>query len=229
MALEILGQRLDKVFPRLRRDVEDKLVPLIIKQPKLARGVLIDLMAGAYLDGRETGYVVHGSYLGAPRSIPAQTYRAWKDEALTHGEFVARRFEQVLSAKENVTAQFLGHYASISGEQAAWKGQDTEAEALAKLSEVEFKEFTRAWAREEEREHSNLEGVVIPVDDLFTLPSGERCWGPRDWDSVPDPSEWINCGHALRFFRQVTRDQLDRTLRGIGTVYDPPRRSAIYQ
>jgi len=61
--------------------------------------------------------------------------------------------------------------------------------------------------------------VTIPVDDFFNL-DGVNVYGPRDWDSLPDPGEWMNCGHALDFKQAVTAEDLEPTLR---TVVGPTR------
>lgn len=166
--------------------------------------VLVDLMAGAYLEGASTGWIVHGSYLGATANIPAPTVRTLKDLAVAQGQFAAGRFAALADEKGFTTLEELTRWATIAGEASVWKGQDDTSRILARQAEVEFKTWVRAFPREENRIHSVLEGLTIPIDDRFTLPSGVKVFGPRDWTSDPEPSEWVNCGHALTYSATAT-------------------------
>lgn len=224
----VLGDLMDRRFAWLRRVIRQQLVPAILESPAGARALLISLMARSYYQGRNTGYVVHGAYLGAPRFVPAQTRRAWSEEAIRHGQFVVSRLDEIIDERGEVSARWLGNWGEVSGRQAVWQGQDEEAQVMARLAQVDMKRWTRAWDRLEARDwHDELNGVTIPVEDAFTLPggpnAGSRVYGPRDWDAVADPEEHINCGHALEFLQQATlRDVVDTLGKG-AVVYSPPR------
>ena len=227
-----LGRALDRVLPRVRRDILNRLLPALLAQPEAARPLLAQVMAGAYATGVQTGWVVHGNLLGGiPTAITGAAAREWRDRAMQHGEFIANRFGRLLELEPTV-AQLTSH-AAVAGESSVWAGQDEAAAEVATLAEAEWKVWVRAWPRKEHRDwHDTLEGVTIPEDHLFRLPGGPNAgaeiYGPRDYASVSDFGEWGNCGHALAYHRDVTPEDLEKTRRGIGTIYTPPTRSAIW-
>lgn len=227
-----LGRALDRVLPKVRSDILERLLPSLLAQPEAARSLLIQVMAGAYATGVQTGWVVHGSLLGGiPTAITGAAAREWRDRAMEHGEFIANRFGRLLEAEPSV-AQLTRH-AAVAGESSVWNGQDDAAQEVAMLAEAEWKVWVRAWPRKEHRDwHDTLEGITIPEEDLFTLPGGPnqgtQVYGPRDWERVPDAGEHLNCGHALRYQRHATAEDLDGTKRGVGVVYTPPTRSEVW-
>ncbi len=226
-----LGRALDRILPRVRRDILHKLLPALLAQPEAARDLLIRVMAGAYATGVQTGWVVHGSLLGGvPTALTGAVAREWRNRAMEHGEFIANRFGRLLELEPTV-AQLTRH-AAVAGESSVWRGQDEAAQEVATLAEAEWKVWVRAWPRKEHRDwHDLLEGVAIPEEDLFTLPGGPnqgvQVYGPRDWARVPDPAENLNCGHALRYQRSATAEDLEQTHKGVGIVYTPPTRSEV--
>lgn len=207
MAREVLSQlgvALDLILPRLRRRIEQQLVPELLRAPPGLRDVIITTFAEAWLSGGEVGYRVHGTLLGAPDTPTPESSRAWRNAALKHGEFVLERFEAVLGERDEITAESAGRWAKVAGEASVWRGVDTVADDLAQLEGVETKTWVRAWPRQERRDwHDLLNGTTIGIDELFTLPGGPnrgaQVYGPRDWDAVPSAAEHLNCGHALRF------------------------------
>ncbi len=227
-----LGRALDRILPRVRRDILHKLLPALLAQPEAARSLLIQVMAGAYATGVQTGWVVHGSLLGGvPTALTGAVAREWRNRAMQHGEFIANRFGRLLELEPTV-AQLTRH-AAVAGESSVWRGQDEAAQEVATLAEAEWKVWVRAWPRKEHRDwHDNLEGVTIPEEDLFTLPGGPnqgaQVYGPRDWERVPDAGEHLNCGHALRYQRHATAEDLEGTRRGVGVVYTPPTKSEVW-
>lgn len=226
-----LGRALDRVLPRVRRDVRERLLAALLERPERARSLLISVMAGAYLTGKQTGWVVHGAALGAPADLTPRRVREWRDQALAHGDFIANRFGRLLELEPTVAE--LTNHAVAAGESSVWTGQDAAAREVATLAEAEWKTWVRAWPRTDHRDHHDaLEGVTIPEEHKFTLPGGNsagaQVYGPRDWEGVPDPGEWLNCGHALSYHRDVTLEDLEGTMRGRGTIYTPPTRSAIF-
>lgn len=231
--LPALGRAFDKVLPKVRRDIEKKVLDKFseAKDIQLVQRTLVQPFANAYLTGKQTGWIVHGTILGAPDSLNAREIRKWLEAAMAHGDLIANRFRRLLEAEPTVAE--LRQHVLKAGEQSVWQGQDDAAREVATLAEAEWKEWVRAWPRTEHRDwHDALEGVVIPEDHFFTLPGGKNAgaqvYGPRDWERVTDPGEWINCGHALAYHRDVTQADLEQTVQGLGTVYRPPTRSRVW-
>ena len=227
--LEELGRLLSTAFA-INRATAERWAQLIIGG---ATGAAALELVRAYIRGRQVGYTVHGARLGLPPSVPARVARRWRDAGLLWANTIQTRVLETLGARDDVTAIFVRSYAVGVTTQATWSGQDEMFRDLGSATSVEFKRWVRAWPREEHRDwHDELNDLVIPVDDLFTLPggpnSGAQVYGPRDWDAVGDPSEHMNCGHALAFETQPSGADLDRA-RSDRTVYDPrnqPRRRA---
>jgi len=227
-----LGRALDRVLPRVRRDIQTRVLDALTDNlHAVAMTTLLQVFAGAYVTGVQVGWLVHGAILGAPLNMSPREVRAWRDRAMRHGHLIANRV-RVIAEREPTVAELRQHIVK-AGESSVWTGQDDAGEHVATLAEAAWKEWVRAWPRTEHRDHHDaLEGVVIPEEDHFTLPgganAGAQVYGPRDWDAVPDPGEWLNCGHALAYHRDVTEEDLERTRRGVGVVYRPPTRSAVY-
>jgi len=213
-----LGAAMSALMARVRRLVEGRLIPDLLERPSAARGTIVDVIARTWMSGALTGYAVHGAYLEAPASIPPSLAQPLAEQALRHGEWTAARIREVLADRE-LTMGTVGLLARSSAEASAWMGHDTAARGVANMMEAGLKRWVRSWPRKEERPHSVLEGQVLPEPELFTLPDGRRVYGPRDWDRVPDPSEWINCGHALVYLREATVADV---------LYNPPTESAIF-
>lgn len=229
--LPALGRALDRVLPRVRRDLEVRVLAALATVDELPMRLLAQVFAGAYASGVTVGWVVHGAILGAPLDLSPAEVREWRERAMRHGDLIANRV-QVIASHEPTIAELRSHVLR-AGEASVWSGQDDAGEHVATLAEAAWKEWVRAWPRTEHRDHHDaLEGVVIPEEHLYTLPGGNsagaQVYGPRDWERVPDPGEWLNCGHALAYHRDVTEEDLERTRRGVGTVYRPPTRSAVY-
>lgn len=212
-----LGRHMTTAQRRARERVLTRLLPALSAGTD-PRNVLITIMASSYVDGRIAALLAHGPSLGRPnaRITPAEA-RAWREAAQQRGLFTADRLQDLLEQRDVTTAQF-NQYALGSAEMSTWAGQDDEANELAKIAEVELKEWVRAWPRNEHRDnHDALEGVTIPIDDMFTLETeagAVQVYGPRDWAAHPEASSWMNCGHALRFSRASG-----------STVYNPPTAS----
>lgn len=217
--LEELGRLLTAAF-LLNRQQAERWAELIIGG---ATGQAARELVLAYIRGRQVGYTVHGATLGASRVIPARVARRWRDAGLAWAVDVQQRVLRTFDERGDVTRAFVQSYANGITTQATWTGNDEMFKDLAVASTVEFKRWVRAWPREEHRDwHDDLTDVVIPVDDLFTLPggpnAGSQVYGPRDWNRVGDPAEHMNCGHALAFETRPARSELDRVNT---TVYDP--------
>lgn len=180
----------------------------------------------AHLDGRRVARVMQGSHLGITNRLDRSTVERWVGSGDKYAKAIANRIERAVNEAGDVEFLQLRSTVLQSGQQAVWNGHDEEAKDVAFLAEAEFKTWLRVWPRVKHRDHHDrLEGVSIPIDADFVLPggpnSGRRVSAPRAWDDVSDPAEWMNCGHALRFERQVTREQAEPALRNRGVLYDP--------
>lgn len=184
-------------------------------------------MARTYVEGRSTGWEVYSSDLGTPVAISGSVLRDWVDEAEEKSERLLKRLVATLETRDEVTRAFIGDYAASVSTNVLWQGIDASGFDVARLAEAEWKTWVRSWQRVRQRDwHSTLEGVTVPIEDLFTLPGGPNIGakvdGPRDWEAVNDPREHMNCGHALRFTREATAGDLAGTLSAGNVVYEPP-------
>jgi hypothetical protein len=202
-----LGRAIDNALLRIWRLVRSR-----IEKGRISPGVIIDFAADAYLIGADVGWQVHASYLGYPAYLSKSDYERFRMMALNHGQFVAARYMDIAAKRGGLTRAETTFWSKIAGEASLWRGQDESSRIIANQAEAEFKTWIRAYAREDEREHSSLEGVMIPVDTYFTLPNGVKVWGPRDWSSFPSPAEWVNCGHALVYSRTAKRSDTQKTM-----------------
>lgn len=193
----------------------------------LAAGSLAALrihLARAHLDGRKAARLLQGGYLHVSPYLDRRTAAQWLESGQLYALAIANRLEA--ARVERTTFLQLRSWVVNAGQQAVWAGHDAEANEVAALAEAEFKTWVRAWPRSKHRDwHDRLEGVSIPVDADFVLPDGanrgQRITGPRAWDDVPDPAEWMNCGHALRFEKTLTREQAEPALKNRAILYDP--------
>ena len=222
MALEELGRALQSAFRLNAREAEAWAEAIIAGNTQAAVRELIT----AYMRGRAIGYQVHGRMLGASATIPVAVAVAWREAARRHATGLTMRAMRTFDERGDITRVFVRTYANELTRQTTWAGQDDTFKDLGRAFDVEFKRWVRAWPRTTTRDwHDELEDVVIPVDDLFTLPAhpdnpdpGAQVYGPRDWERAPSAANWMNCGHALAFETRPERADLDRAT---PTVYDP--------
>ena len=207
-----IGTAMIAMMRRVERLINRRLLPALERREASARGVVTDVITETWMAGATTGYMLHGAYLGAPASMPPSLARALAEQALHHGEWTAGRIRSALEQRE-IDGAALSDLARISSQVALWRGHDVASRAVAGLTEAGYKRWVRSWPRKQQREHSVLEGQVLPEHMLYQLPSGARVYGPRDWDRYPEPSEWINCGHALVYMRDVSAREV---------LYNPP-------
>ena len=183
-----------------------------------------------YLRGRRIGYIAQGTTFRFGRFISANVARAWVDESVRYADRWTTSLLTEVDERGAPTRMWLENRVRQSSEQGVWNGTDAGTNEVAVLAEAEFKVWVRAWPRDEHRDwHDQLADNIggIPIDDPFILPggpnAGSRVHGPRDWDAVSDPGEHLNCGHALRFEKRVTGEDLSAARANRGVLYDPQR------
>lgn len=161
----------------------------------------------AHLEGQRVGRVVHGSSLGLPAVITRDEAQAMRDSASTHAA-TALALASTSLEDERFTRGFLTAYAAAIIASSVWRGQDTAGLAVAASAGAKWKEWVRTDPRKEHRlHHDALEGRIIPIQAFFEV-SGRYVVGPRDWERLPSPSEWMNCGHGLRYHYRASRNTL---------------------
>lgn len=217
-----LGLALDRAFLTNRQQAERVATALAAGD----RNLLSRLLARAYVEGRRVGRVMQGVRLGVGTTLTRAQQRAWVDQAQALAARYTESIERAVDEATGVTVAQVRTWVSGTANQAAWAGHDTEADEVAVLAEAEFKVWVRAWPRKAVRDwHDELEGVSIPIEASFILQggpnAGARVYGPRDWQSVSDPGEHMQCGHALRFERVLSREDATSALAARGVLYDP--------
>ena len=227
MASELLalGRIMAPALLSARQRARARITTALGKPTSLSRAI-VSVFGSAYLDGVDAAIAVFGSELGVTRAaINNDLTRALTDRMLTAvGVAQSRALRQVeLEIGGNVTVSELVSRLEAAAQSMVWQGQDEEAATIGRLAEAEWKTWVRAFARDENRDHhDDLNGVSIPIDDLFNL-SGVGVYGPRDWNRLPDPGEWMNCGHALDYKMVANAEDLEPTLRDRNVVFAPAR------
>ena len=194
-----LGQLLDKIKTELKNRISNtELTPKFIRF----------IGERFYLKGRQASYLTHGLEHQMPKAIPKQRVQLWQESAKQQGTFLTIRFSELLDRRDGLSADQAKAWLDIAGTQSAFKGIDTEAAQIAEDKNLNWKEWVRLYPRTVQRDHHNaLEGKIIPIGEKFDL-QGQLIFGPRD-DSVQDwAKEWANCGHGLRYHKNMTREQL---------------------
>lgn len=216
----LLGQLLDAARRRANRQVE-RLAQALLTE---ATDDAIRAIAASYLEGGRAAFAAYSADLQLGRTIPRELAATWAAASVEYGARLVDTLQTTLGNRGEVTRLFIRSYADLTVQQSLWRGTDQTGQELGTLAEVQWKTWVRSFPRKEHRDHHDmLEGVKIPVDDLFRLPGGPnvgaRVYGPRAWDRVSDPGEWMNCGHALRFSKTATREEVAGTRRKAREVY----------
>ena len=203
-----LGQAMDSALKAVQRLYRRVIQPVFGDRPDVAidKGELITkYVEEAYKIGARVGWKLTAEDAQRAAEMPRVILETVVERAKRQADDMQERIAERVRTTE-VTGPQVAAQTRTAGEAGAWSGMDTGANEAAKTYQLRLKTWVRAYARQEKRPgHVALEGVTIPFDDLFELPSGARVWQPRDWARLPDPAEWVNCGHALRYSsREVT-------------------------
>ena len=102
-------------------------------------------------------------------------------------------------------ASDIARHATTVNHLTAFQGAVAGVATAGELTALPAKQWYRAGPAKEPRgSHTLLEGVVIPRDAFFSLPTG-RCQHPHDWSHLPLPGEWINCRHAVWYVNALPK------------------------
>jgi hypothetical protein len=207
-----LGKLLDNAIAATVREFERLLRPLILEQPTDRTYITIatQYFQRSQQRGLRVGWRANSNYLqqvDSPIVIPPSVLDQLQSQANQNAGLL--RSKLVAYLEEDITPAQVANWIKTAGQMQVFSGNDAGSRAAATIYEAEYKRWVRAWERREKRPHSSLEGAVILEEAFFILPSGARVYGPRDWDNYPEPSEWINCGHALQYERRPNQEELD--------------------
>ena len=196
-----LGQLINKIRGDITRAVRNN---------RVTPGFVDSLVQRVFLRGKNAAYVTHGAQHGMPKQISQEKLQIWIRESIDNGKIYTVAFEKFLGAKE-VTQADAARWLDVAGYQSTMQGIDSEALAIADEKQLQWKEWTRLFPRDEKRDnHDDLNGVIIPIKAKFDLGDNKLVAGPRDWGALNDPGEWINCGHGLVYHKTMTRERLKR-------------------
>lgn len=207
-----LGKLISDAFAATRREFERLIKPVIFEQPSAPTIIAVSrqYFARSQQRGIRVGWRASHNYLEQTNQtivIPPRTF----DDLQASIDLNASLLRDKLAVyiQQDASPAQIANWISTAGMMQVLSGTDSGSKASATMLEAEYKRWVRAWERKEKRPHSSLEGAVIPEPDMFVLPSGGKVYGPRDWDNYPQPSEWVNCGHALQYERSPTQEEVD--------------------
>jgi hypothetical protein len=136
--------------------------------------------------------------------------------ALSYGEAAALR-SQLAAAVPLVVARA---YPGLVVDASIANGHEVGAREAAEAADpmLAYKSWVRVYPRKVHRDwHDDLAGgPPIPSDEPFVLSGGPNAgaevMGPHDWESLDDPEEWMNCGHATIYVPDPTWGETLRAL-----------------
>jgi hypothetical protein len=213
MTIPNLGQTFDALVTQMLRTGYDRLLTRF--KAELARGHLQSLQQWVQLGwgrGALMAWATHARWL-AIGSVPGRdVLEALGVQSQAFAGTVETRALAVFGRGQSPLEPpaYLNLLAGITV-RAGYHGG---AEAAGAAGNAPFKMWIRSYSgRGEHRHwHDALNGATLPTNKPFVLPGGPnpgaRVDGPHDWDSLPDPAEWANCGHALIYVPNATREDV---------------------
>jgi len=209
VTLAKLGEILDRLKRRgdLRaRRLAERMAQMMKKGEWTA---LRELALRTHLDSQLTAWALHATWLDLPFVPPIKAQELLLERSVTFGDTVVARAAAVLPEAGKGLRMDPRLYLRLIVDVATRRGWTEGAEQAGREAGAMFKTWVRVYPVKEPRDwHSALEGTTIPEKGKFTLPGGpnrgQKVDAPHDWDSVPDPREWVNCGHAVIYTRQAT-------------------------
>jgi hypothetical protein len=152
-------------------------------------------------------WALHATGLDLPNLPPLSVQGLIAERALAFADGVVARVSAVYGSDQPPISPKL--YVDLMADVAVRRGWSEGAETAAKEAGALWKTWIRVYPVKHPRDwHVALEGRTIPERAKFILPGGpnvgKRVDAPHDWDSVPDPREWMNCGHAVIYTLQAT-------------------------
>lgn len=206
MTLDRLGALLDRLLARargqaMRRTLHEYLAMLGRGEYARLRALLLGWSARTHLDAQLAAWAVHSAWLDIPTIPPQDALNLLSERSLRFGQDVVARVAAHYGTGEGGRLD-PRLYVRLMADVAVRRGWEEGASEAAREAEAQWKTWVRVYPVREPRDwHARLEGATIPADRKFVLPGGpnrgREVMAPHDWDRLPDPREWVNCGHAV--------------------------------
>lgn len=216
MTLEKLGKLLDAAIERMarrgRRALAERLAEMARKGEWHA---LRAWAASGHLGAQLRAWALHSAWLDIPTLPPAGVQGLLAERSLAFAEDVVARVSAVYGSGKGLPMD-PRLYVRLIADVATRRGFSEGAEAAAREAGAAWKVWVRVYPARHSRDwHAALEGKTVLEREKFVLPggpnAGRRVDAPHDWDAVPDPAEWVNCGHAVIYVPSATwRDVMRR-------------------
>lgn len=195
-----IGRLMDALLERLRRRGRTIAEALLLM---VERGDLEPLHFYAWRGhwiASMTGWSAQSLVIPIPTMPPTEIQAALAQAADEWARMVVSRVSATLGQEKPPIAPRL--YVDVVADIAVRRGWHVGASAAAEEGDATRKTWVRVYPVRHPRDwHAALEGTTIPASERFRLPGGPNAGrlveGPHDWDSLPDPREWVNCGHAV--------------------------------
>lgn len=177
---------------------------------------LREWIARGYLRGELVAWGVHAEWLVLPR-LERTIIRTLAENAR---EFAVQMQARAVAVYGSQRGPDPKAYVNLLADVVARQSWTAGAEQAGEAGGARFKQWIRAYPSKRRRDwHDLLNGVSIPIAASFVLPGGPNrnasVDGPHDWARLPDPGEWINCGHAVIYLEQASAESVKKGLRMI--------------
>lgn len=208
MTLEKLGRILDRAIQRMERRGLHRVAEQLRDMARRGEYTALRQWAmSGFLGAEMRAWALHATWLDLPTLPPAAVQGELVERAIAFANDVVARVSAVYGAGEPPVSPRV--YVRLVADVATRRGWSEGAEVAAEKGGARWKTWVRVYPVREPRDwHVALEGQTIPETAKYTLPggpnAGQRVDAPHDWDSVPDPREWINCGHAVIYTPHAT-------------------------
>lgn len=214
MTLEGIGIIIAKLAARFERQGQRRMLARLQELVDSGRyDVIIRWAAALRIQAAAAAWAVHSSWLDIPPKPYTKRLERIAQRSLAWGSLVADRFVATLVKDEpKINPRLWLKLTVLAGVKQGWTDGASEA---AEEADAGFKTWVRVFPVRQPRDwHDALEGKTVPRKMLFTLPfgpnAGAKVEAPHDWDRLPDPAEWINCGHGVIYTPHARRADLLR-------------------
>lgn len=206
MTLDKLGALLDRLIRKsegaaMRKALHEYLAMLGRGEYARLRALLLRWAAQGHLDAQVAAWATHSAWLDIPTVPPKDAMALLTERSLRFGQDVVARVSAHYGSGEGGRLD-PRLYVRLIADVATRRGWSQGAREAGRRGGARWKVWVRVYPAKHPRDwHAALEGQTLPETDLFILPggpnAGKRVSAPHDWDRVPDPAEWVNCGHAV--------------------------------
>lgn len=210
MTVPNLGKEFDKLVALLLQTGYDQVLTRF--KAELARGRLTTLtqwVQQGWGRGALMAWATHARWLAIGSLPTADVLAALGVKAQDFGATVETRALAVFGRGQAPLepAAYVRMMAGVS----VHAGYQGGAAAAGEAGDAKFKMWIRSYSGSRRRDwHDALNGATVPRDTKFVLSGGPnpgaRVDGPHDWANLPSSAQWVNCGHALIYVPDATRE-----------------------